>query len=121
MEWMKAALGEPSPAGVSCQSRACSSCSNRDTLLGCMQCSVCLWESRFRKETTEEVHRAVPCSPWASHRAHLHLQPRRSPLCSSGYGLEEAAAHSGAASGPELQPRLWRDEGGPQSSIPCSV
>ena len=36
--------------------------------------------------------RLSPCSSWALHGADLHVQPWRSPWCSSGCGLEEAAA-----------------------------
>ena len=42
-----------------------------------------------------------PCSPWALCGADLHMQPWRSPWCSSGCVLEEAAVHG------TQQEQLW--------------
>jgi len=46
------------------------------------------------------VEQAVPCSPWTLCRADLHVQPWKSPWCSSGCGLKEVQ--------PTESSLLWR-------------
>ena len=51
-----------------------------------------------QERSTEE--QAVPCSPWTPCRADLHVQPWKSPWCSSGCGLKEVQ--------PTESSLLWR-------------